>query len=497
MRWLTALLCLVLLAPLALVDVPPLLDYPNHLARAVVLAAGASDPVLSRMYAAHWAIIPNLATDLVLPPLLHVLPVHLAGRVVIGITLLLPVFGTIAYSRAVFGTRSLRPLASALVAYNGTLLLGFLNFVAGVGLALLLAAAWIAWRDRFPLRTIALAAIATVALFFCHLVSLVLFAILIGGCELVALRRLRRSAAALRAASTASVFIPSVVLYLLSPLAPLAGDTAWPTLSDKGWQLLLPFANYILPLDIATACLVGIYLLAGRCRITAASGIPLAATAVLYVAAPGALKGTANLDARFAIMLGFLLFAAVLPTRAPRAAFAAFTLLFAVRITVLGIAWTGYRHDLADLRASIADVEPGARVFIVKASDRDGRIGRRLSSGTPLDEHLPALLLIEHRAYWPFLFDNASQQPVETLSPYRELAARAGAIADRRALAEPGRIDLCGYTYLLLLDASGEPDLAQVAPDRLQLVRGTSYAALFRVKPCAAKSAIAPADARA
>ncbi len=288
-----------------------------------------------------------------------------------------------------------------------------------------------------------------------------------------------------------------MVLYLLSPLAPVAGETTWPTLSDKGWQLLLPFANYVLPLDIATACLAGIYLLAGRCRITAASGIPLVAIAVLYIVAPGALKGTANLDARFAIMLGFLLFAAVLPTRAPRAAVAAFTLLFAVRMTVLGIAWTEYRHDLADLRASIADVEPGARVFIAKIADRDGRIGRRLSTGTPLDEHLPALLLIEHRAYWPFLFDNASQQPVETLSPYRELAERAGAIADRRALAEPGRIDLCGFTYLLLLDASGEPDLAHIAPDRLQLIRDAGYAALFRVKPCATKSAIAPAGARA
>jgi hypothetical protein len=30
-------LCVVLLAPLAVVDVPPLLDYPNHLARAYVL----------------------------------------------------------------------------------------------------------------------------------------------------------------------------------------------------------------------------------------------------------------------------------------------------------------------------------------------------------------------------------------------------------------------------------------------------------------------------
>ena len=103
MKWAPALLCLILLAPLALIDMPPLLDYPNHLARAVVLAAGTSDPILSRMYAAHWAVIPNLGTDLVLPPLLHLLPVHLAGRIVVGISILLPVAGTVAYSRAVFG----------------------------------------------------------------------------------------------------------------------------------------------------------------------------------------------------------------------------------------------------------------------------------------------------------------------------------------------------------------------------------------------------------
>jgi hypothetical protein len=37
------LICLVLVAPLAVVDVPPLLDYPNHLARAYVLAHGQTD----------------------------------------------------------------------------------------------------------------------------------------------------------------------------------------------------------------------------------------------------------------------------------------------------------------------------------------------------------------------------------------------------------------------------------------------------------------------
>ena len=85
-----------------MVDVPPLLDYPNHLARAVVLAADGNDPVLARMYAARWGIIPNLATDLLLPPLLQVLPVHVAGRIVVALVMLLPVIGIVAYSRAIF-----------------------------------------------------------------------------------------------------------------------------------------------------------------------------------------------------------------------------------------------------------------------------------------------------------------------------------------------------------------------------------------------------------
>jgi len=51
---------LVLLAPLTMTDVPPLMDYPNHLARLYALAFIGSDPILARFYQPHWAIIPNL-----------------------------------------------------------------------------------------------------------------------------------------------------------------------------------------------------------------------------------------------------------------------------------------------------------------------------------------------------------------------------------------------------------------------------------------------------
>src|SRR5580698_905854 len=181
-------LCFVLLAPLTLSDVPPLLDYPNHLARLFVLAFVGVDPVLARFYETRWGIIPNLGLDLTVPPLLWIFPVHLVGRVVIGVTLLLPVFGTIAYHRALNERMSYWPLASVLFVYNGALLRGFLNFIASIGLALLLGAAWIAWRERRPALTIAIAAVGALALFFCHLTGLSLFAILIGGHELASLR---------------------------------------------------------------------------------------------------------------------------------------------------------------------------------------------------------------------------------------------------------------------------------------------------------------------
>src|SRR3954447_13213244 len=102
---------LVLLAPLLLTEMPPLLDYPNHLARTYVLAFGEQDPVLSRIYAQQWDIIPNLAIDVVLTGLMRVLPVHVAGRAMLGLILLLNYAAIILYSRSAFGRWSWWPLA--------------------------------------------------------------------------------------------------------------------------------------------------------------------------------------------------------------------------------------------------------------------------------------------------------------------------------------------------------------------------------------------------
>src|SRR5262245_61580751 len=124
-----AVVAALILWPFLVVDVPPIQDYPNHLARLFVLAEGSDDPILSAMYEPRWQIIPNLAVDVIGPPLLHVLPVHVAGRILLAGALLMPLIGVIVYARAAFGAWSDWSLASALAAYNAIFILGFMNFL--------------------------------------------------------------------------------------------------------------------------------------------------------------------------------------------------------------------------------------------------------------------------------------------------------------------------------------------------------------------------------
>jgi hypothetical protein len=97
-RWLlTALaLAVVLAIPLFLVDVPPILDYPNHLARYFVLAH-PGDPVLSQMYLPRWGLIPNLGMDVLGAGLSRLTDIHIGGRILLAFSLFAPVVSSVNF----------------------------------------------------------------------------------------------------------------------------------------------------------------------------------------------------------------------------------------------------------------------------------------------------------------------------------------------------------------------------------------------------------------
>ncbi|HEX4368921.1 MAG TPA: hypothetical protein VH023_18935, partial [Rhodopila sp.] len=331
-------------------------------------------------------------------------------------------------------------------------------------------------------------------LFVCHLMGLVFFGLLIGGAELVQVYRHRRFRVAVeRGLVLAAVFAVPVVLYAVSDLRHLGGDAAFLPIGQKLLQLVTVFANYDGRLDLATAGfafgLPLLCLLSRRGSVPGPAGCTIALLLIGFLAMPYGWKGTFRLDTRFAVMLGFMLFAGFVPARWPlglrRGVAGAIVVLFAVRMGLLGIAWAAHRTDLADLRAVLEPVRPGQAVYVAEAGLREAPAywaanpgWRLLSNGVRMDEHLGALVLIEHRAYWPFEFDEVSQQPMRTRSAYRRLAERVGSLPDRAAAAVA---NVCGFDYVLLLAADAVPRLPN---DRFTLADRSGFAALYTIKAC-------------
>jgi PIN domain nuclease of toxin-antitoxin system len=491
---------------LAAVDVPPLLDYPNHLARLAILA-GVADPALAEFYAPRWAILPNLATDLLVPPLARLVPVDVAGRIALAAILLLTLAGMVAYHRAAFGVRRHWPIAGALVCTHALFLLGFMNFSAGLGLALLLAAAWIAWRETRPALALAVCAPGVAALFFCHAFGVLFFAVLAGSQEAARLLAERRAAAVLRrGAALALVLAPAVLLYALSPLSAAAGETCHVGALRKAINLAEPVMNYHGVLDALTGlAILGVAALGLR-RGAVHPGSALAAALLLaaYLVAPFTAKGAGFVDTRFPVMLGLLLFAGLdprLPRRVAPIAAAVLALLVPLRAAAVAQAWTAHEADLAALRASIAAVEPGSRVLVATAQAdatpaywRDGPRSRTVTRFAPTGQHLGALLPLERGAFMPLLFSEPSQQPLAVRPPFDRLSARSSVPPDWRLLTRDAwhadELELGPYLpgwqrsfdHVLVLMADAAPGLRAAVAERLEPVNAIGPFALFRVR---------------
>lgn len=499
-----AAVAIVLVIPFVLVDVPPVLDYPNHLARFFVLAH-PDDPVLSQIYAPNWRILPNLGMDVIGALLLRVVDVHVGGRLLLALSLFAPVIGVVVYHRAVFARRSLWPLASALVAYNGVFFLGFMNFLLSLGLALCAAGGWIVLRRRQMVwAPIAFGAAAAAVTFICHIFGVLFFVLLIGADEVDRLWAARRSAVSFArglaqvAMMIAAALSPALLLYGLSPLnlaeASYGGWMGW----HKVWWILAPFMTSDARLTLITAVAVLSLLMLVRRQLRLAPGLPLA-LAILFVAfilVPQNMGTGALIDVRCAVMIGLLLFAGVAPELDDRQALFAGVAIGALilgRSLYIGSTWIDHRQDLAEVRAAIAAVEPGTRVILARGHAGDepnmGPAERHLPGLYRMDNHLAALLVIERRAFWPLLFAHPAQQPLTVRPPYDALAMKVADPVPWAWLAdtEPSATSLPAAPYLahwrtsfdavLLLD----PAAAMPSVPGLSLIHAGSYAELYRI----------------
>lgn len=417
------LLCLVLaVLPVLMVATPPIFDYPNHLARAHVIASlGGSD-----VFAAHFRttsfLIPNVLADLVVLALLPLVGVMAAGQLLLAGTIVLTITGAVALNRAVAGRASAWPLLAALLVYNEGFFWGFLNYNLGLGLMLWALALVVAASERPAATRIVLGTGVALVIFLAHLVAFGLLAVAVAAIELrrLAIRRPGWGAGVRRLAEAGAPFLVPVALFLgLSPSGALAFGAAF---DFSVWGKFMPFARLLSSgnplLDFATlaalAATIGTGLAGGLARCHPVPLMLAGLCLLLVLVLPYSMLGSYFLDWRIIVAFALLLVASLTHAPgAPAGALAALVVaMVAWRSVALLVDWRAQAADTAAVIAALDQVPVGS--VVVTSVGYPFELGdwvmtRRIQ---PAHEHTTLYATIRRDAVVPNIFAREGQNPL-------------------------------------------------------------------------------------
>jgi hypothetical protein len=453
-----ALLVCVFVAPLWCVHSPGMPDYPAHVA-GFHLIMGAQPH--SAYYTIHWLLVPNLASELIVPVLAGIFPLEMATKLFLSIAVGTWVVGPAAIHRALFGRMGVAPLAGGLFAYNANFTWGFFNYYFAAGLSLLLFAAWIATARRRTPLIVAGFAVAVFALYVFHLFAVCVLLALVGCFELSAVlheKAIDLKSAAIRFARVVLVFLPAATAFALFKSTGGEGGgiefNYADSLADRfgsaaQWYFSEP--AYLLIGGIAILVFAG--LVYGKVRLHPVAKLVVIALAVLTLVAPEWALGGWGVDMRLPAVLGAIALASM-ELRMPR--IGAIVIGALVCVVALGNAasltadWRSRDRQYSEFRAALRGVPQNARIFTVL----DGDALQDISD--PPYWHMAEFAIVDRGALTPLMFTTKGQHVVQLLPPYDKLAA---------ATAQQGSPpDVTELVDLSLGRDKNDPDIDEVFP---------------------------------
>ncbi|HVZ91722.1 MAG TPA: hypothetical protein VG843_08730 [Rhizomicrobium sp.] len=414
----------VMALPALLAQAPAMPDYPAHLASYHLIETGAKAASVSKFYHIHWALIPNLGGEIIVPALAKLLGLELAARLFVAAAIAMWVLGPAFVRRALFGRAGAEALFAAFFAYNANLTWGFLNYDFAAGAAFLFLAAWIASEERRAPAPLMLFALAATAIYFCHLFAAAMLLLLVGCYELDGLLRKPSFDAALRRLGAIfSVFLPSIVLFFFKPQGADRSFTfnLWDRALDRidaAIQMTYDNPSYVLLATLAIFLVAGLW--RGWVRLNPRMLLPLGVLALGAIFAPEWAMGGWGIDLRLPAAVGALAFASS-EFRLDRRLLAAFAasagLVLAANAVILAKDWMRTDLQFAEFRSAARSLPPGLRLLTVLDGDA---IGYR--SDQPY-WHMAEFAIIDPGAFTPLLFTTADQHVVRLSGAYQPIAA--------------------------------------------------------------------------
>jgi len=417
-------------------------DYPNHLARAVVMANLMFDhgTRFGATFAYQFLIIPYVLADWILATIVQVVGVSWASRLwslLIFLSLPAALYAYLRAKRASASTVVILLLLSLYLSTDTFFVLGFVSFRFAVAMVLVALAVveplsyrWSGWRYGAWVGVVMLG-------YLTHLAALVFTAIALGTCSLIRIAR--------RSSSIGREFL------LLLPIAGLAlcqvalaaryrraGDEIaetyiWGTPRTKVADLLWVFLGFhsrwqLLILAALVACLLVLAVATFRARQSRPGGVVshwrepavlepwgiALAFACVYVVLPSSYSEASFVDVRALAPLWLFLIIGLVrwwersapsASRAGSLARALALLVAALNLGYLGKRLYEDRSWLIQYRSVVASVPEGSSVLPIYTAARSGIVRSRL--------HGAAYLVIDRAANMPYLFSGDRGDPME------------------------------------------------------------------------------------
>ena len=425
----------VALVPIWLVDVPPLVDLPNHISRMHILTALPNDPVLQESYSVAWGILPNLAMDAFVVALTPIISVLDASRLFVAITVVSVATGTLVLHYALHKRISVSHGLIFLALYNQVLAWGFLNFLFGLGTAFLAAGGWILLRDKHSTLRFTVFSAATAILFFCHLLALAVYAAIVLAYETTKAWEGRGHPTADRWRHWIVLgihFWPVAVLWSLQPEGSMNWGANYVSPLLKLFTATAPFRYFVEPVDIAIITFFFVALTLGlwtrTLRFAKEARLALWGFLALAIVLPHLFMGIFAVDQRMAVVAALLAIASAritLPTfRTAMVLGSIVSVLFAWRIVSLSIDWQFINKGYAEFRTAASVLPQGTNLLVARRGD--SKAGADWPAGAAFAIwHLASFAVIDRAAFVPLTF-TTRYQPIKLHPAKQAFAGREG-----------------------------------------------------------------------
>lgn len=442
-------------------------DVYNHVARAPVLAYYHKIPEFTKYWVPNWRLVPYAGFDLIAVGLLPWFSSGMIVKIMVSATIALMLAGVMLLSRAAHGRWSAFVLVTAPLLLNRTLLSGFINYLSGIGVCLMGAAAWIALRDRGPVVRMLVLGVFAVGLCAIHLFACGVLGIIVVAIELATVLEHQVTLQRLFAAVVmpAIAFIPAFLIVAF--VAPHPGfHIVYGTVARHLAAFAVPLTYA--PVEQAIGFVaVGIAVLAfwasGRVHVDRRLALAALLLALVQMVIPSELGTATVVDHRLPVAFWFVVVCAFNVRVEKTSTGVAFIVLvaavFAMNVAIVQARWTKENvvydeadHDMMALpgTARVATAYPATGLD--KATRPDVAL-----------YYMPAFDFVPRGGFTQILWTIPDQHPLIMRPRYQQLTTEASPEALWRAFVtqttperviDPRILDaLKQYDYVVFLDA--------------------------------------------